>query len=79
MAELCRLEYYVDASDTPQRLGIFSPYPTQNPWLWALRRPHFICDTLLEVPTSALVFPLASPTCATLRRLGLVAFGPYSF
>ena len=57
-----------------QRLGIFSLYPTQNPCLWAPRRPHLICHTLLEAPTSALVFPLASPTFATLRRLGSLAF-----
>ena len=57
-----------------QRLGIFSLYPTQNPCLWAPRRPHLICHTLLEAPTSALVFPLASPTFATVRRVGSPAF-----
>jgi hypothetical protein len=70
LAELWRLGYWVDSTGTPQRLGLFSSYPTQNPYIFAKRRPRFIYRSLLEVPTSTLVFPLGSPTFETFRLRG---------
>ncbi|MFH1313390.1 MAG: polysaccharide deacetylase family protein [Candidatus Eisenbacteria bacterium] len=72
--ELCCLGYQVDSSCTPQRLGVFSSYPTENPYFWSRRTPHFINETLLEIPTSALVFPLGAPTFETFRYSGTMLF-----
>jgi len=74
LAELSRLGYLVDSSATPQRLGVLSSYPTDNPWLTAPRRPTFVSDGLMEIPTSAFAVPLGSPAFTTLRRWGSVAF-----
>ncbi len=72
--ELRNLDYRIDSSSTPQRLGIFSSYPFQNPWLWSKRSPYFIRDGLLEIPTSCLLFPLISPTFLSFRHSGSLAF-----
>jgi len=68
--ELVRLGYRVDCSSTPQRPGILSGYPLKNPWLLTPRQPHWLRDELLEVPTSTLLLPLASPSFAMLRSWG---------
>jgi hypothetical protein len=66
--ELARLGYRVDSSATPQRPGIFSHLPFENPWLFTSRKPHWLTEGFLEVPTSTLLLPLASPSFAMLRR-----------
>jgi len=71
---LHELGYQIDASATPQRLGIFSPYPKQNPWLKTKRQPFFIYKNLLEIPTSCLIFPLGSPSFHTFRKWGSSLF-----
>jgi hypothetical protein len=68
--ELARLGYTVDSSATPQRPGILSSFPGDSPYLWARRSPHFVPPTLLEVPTSCALIPLAAPSFQTLRRVG---------
>lgn len=68
------LGYRVDASATPQRLGLFSPYPRQNPWLCTKRKPFFIFRNLLEIPTTCFIFPLGSPTFHTFRKWGSKLF-----
>ena len=68
------LGYQVDASATPQRLGLFSPYPKQNPWLTTKRKPFFIYKTLLEIPTNCFIFPLGSPSFHTFRHWGSLLF-----
>jgi hypothetical protein len=70
LAELWRLGYGVDSTCTPQRLGIFSSYPAENPYLWSKRAPRFVYRSLLEIPTSAFVFPMGAPTFETFRRWG---------
>ena len=72
--ELQRLGYHVDASVTPQRLGVLSSRIWQSPHLLAPRRPYFVRRSLLEVPTSCLFVPLGSPTFVTFRELGSKAF-----
>lgn len=74
LAILHDLGYDVDASATPQRLGIFSPYPKQNPWLKTPRRPFYIHADMLEIPTTCFVFPLGSPTFHTFRNWGSRSF-----
>jgi hypothetical protein len=68
--ELMKLGYRVDCSSTPQRPGILSSYPLENPWLMAKRKINWLRTGLLEVPTSTFLLPLASPTFAMLRRCG---------
>lgn len=65
---LVNLGYRVDSSATPQRLPIFSSTPYANTWLFARRGLHELAPGLLEVPTSCLLLPAASPTFLTLRR-----------
>jgi peptidoglycan/xylan/chitin deacetylase (PgdA/CDA1 family) len=74
VALLDRLGYLVDASATPQRLGILSSYPRQNPYVAAPRAPYHLTGRLIEIPTSAFLLPLAIPTFRTLRYLGSVIF-----
>ncbi len=71
---LVDLGYRVDSSSTPQRLPIFSSTPYANTWLLARRGPHELAPGLLEVPTSCLLLPAASPTFLTLRRRAALAF-----
>ena len=59
---------------TPQRLPIFSSTPYANTWLFAHRTPYALAPGLLEVPTSCLLLPAASPTWLTLRRRAALAF-----
>lgn len=66
--------YLVDASATPQRLGILSSYPRHNPYLKAPRVPYRLAGRLIEIPTSAFLLPLAIPTFRTLRYLGSLVF-----
>jgi peptidoglycan/xylan/chitin deacetylase (PgdA/CDA1 family) len=73
-ATLEELGYRVDCSSTPQRPGILSSDLLRSPWLRAPREPYFVSGRLLEVPTSCLLLPLASPTFVTLRREASVAF-----
>lgn len=68
--ELFYLGYKVDCSSTPQRPGILSSIPAENPWLFSPRKVHWIRDGLLEVPTSTFMLPLASPSFAMLRGPG---------
>jgi hypothetical protein len=68
IAALVELGYRVDSSATPQRLPIFSSTPYANTWLFARRTPYELAPGLLEVPTSSLLLPAASPTWVTLRR-----------
>ena len=74
IAELVELGYRVDSSATPQRLPIFSSTPYANTWLFARRAPYELAPGLLEVPTSCLLLPAASPTWLTLRRRAASAF-----
>ena len=74
IAALVKLGYRVDSSATPQRLPIFSSTPYANTWLFARRTPYELAPGLLEVPTSCLLLPAASPTWLTLRRRAALAF-----
>jgi hypothetical protein len=74
VAELVELGYRVDSSATPQRLPIFSSTPYANTWLFARRAPYELVPGLLEVPTSCLLLPAASPTWLTLRCRAASAF-----
>jgi hypothetical protein len=74
IAELVELGYRVDSSATPQRLPIFSSTPYANTWLFARRTPYELAPGLLEVPTSCLLLPAASPTWLTLRCRAASAF-----
>ena len=58
----------------PQRLPIFSSTPYANTWLLARRTPYALAPGLLEVPTSCLLLPAASPTFLTLRHRVALAF-----
>lgn len=71
---LVHLGYRVDSSATPQRLPIFSSTPYANTWLFARRGLHELAPGLLEVPTSCLFLPAASPAFLTLRRRAASAF-----
>jgi hypothetical protein len=71
---LVSLGYRVDSSATPQRLPIFSSTPYANTWIRARRGVHELAPGLLEVPTSCLLLPAASPTWLTLRRRAALAF-----
>lgn len=71
---LAELGYQVDSSSTPQRLGLFSSYPFENPWLLSPRRPHFVRPGLLEVPTSSFVVPFGRLSLAAFRKWGALAF-----
>ena len=71
---LVDLGYRVDSSATPQRLPIFSSTPYANTWLFARRGLSELAPGLLEVPTSCLLLPAASPTFLTLRRRAALAF-----
>jgi hypothetical protein len=71
---LLELGYRIDSSATPQRLPIFSSTPYANTWLAARRDLHELAPRLLEVPTSCLLLPAASPTWLTLRRRAALAF-----
>lgn len=68
--ELASLGYHVDCSATPQRPGFLSSLPLENPWLFAPRTLHWLTQGLLEVPTTTLFLPLASPSFAMLREMG---------
>ena len=74
VAALIDLGYHVDSSATPQRLPILSSTPYANTWLFARRAPYELAPGLLEVPTSCLLLPAASPTWRTLRRRASSAF-----
>ena len=74
IAALIDLGYRADSSATPQRLPIFSSTPYANTWLFARRTPYALAPGLLEVPTSCLLLPAASPTWLTLRRRAASAF-----
>jgi hypothetical protein len=74
IAALVELGYRVDSSATPQRLPIFSSTPYANTWLFARRTPYELAPGLLEMPTSCLLLPAASPTWLTLRRRASSAF-----
>ena len=65
---LVALGYRVDSSATPQRLPILSSTPYANTWIGARRGIHDLAPGLLEVPTSCLLLPAASPAFLTLRR-----------
>jgi hypothetical protein len=71
---LVDLGYRVDSSATPQRLPIFSSTPYANTWIRARRGVHELVPGLVEVPTSCLLLPAASPTWLTLRRRTASAF-----
>jgi len=71
---LVALGYRVDSSATPQRLPIFSSTPYANTWLFVRRAPYELAPGLLEVPTSCLLLPAASPTWLTPRRWITAAF-----
>jgi hypothetical protein len=68
--ELVRLGYQVDCSATPQRPGLLSSLPFENPWIFAPRRPYWLRRGLLEIPTSTFLLPLGSAAFAMLRGLG---------
>lgn len=71
---LVALGYRVDSSATPQRLPIFSSTPYANTWVRARRGIHELTPGLVEVPTSCLLLPAASPTFLTLRRRAALTF-----
>lgn len=71
---LVDLGYRIDSSATPQRLPILSSTPYANTWLFARRGLHQLAPGLLEVPTSCLLLPAASPAFLTLRRRAARAF-----
>ncbi|OGL43582.1 MAG: hypothetical protein A2161_21555 [Candidatus Schekmanbacteria bacterium RBG_13_48_7] len=72
--ELAWLDYAVDSSSTPQRMGIFSSYPRENPFIFTRRIPYLINETILEIPTSTFIFPFASPSFQTFRFWGSMIF-----
>jgi hypothetical protein len=74
IAALIDLGYRVDSSATPQRLSILSSTPYANTWLAARRGLHELAPGLMEVPTSCLLLPAASPAFLTLRRRVALAF-----
>ena len=71
---LCDLGYKIDCSSTPQRLGVLSAQLTRNPWLFSRRSPHLLQGSLLEIPSSCFLVPLASPTIHTFRGVGSRCF-----
>ena len=71
---LVALGYRIDSSATPQRLPTLSSTPYANTWLFAPRGLHELAPGLLEVPTSCLLLPAASPTFLTLRQPAASAF-----
>jgi hypothetical protein len=71
---LRELGYRIDSSTTPQRLPIFSSTPYANTWVFARRGVHALAPGLLEVPTSSLLLPAASPAFLTLRLRAALAF-----
>lgn len=66
--ELVRLGYEIDSSVTPQRLPFINSMPFSRGWFLARRRPFELHPGLLEIATSCLLVPAASPTFLTLRR-----------
>jgi peptidoglycan/xylan/chitin deacetylase (PgdA/CDA1 family) len=74
IAALIDIGYRVDSSATPQRLPILSSTPYANTWIGARRGIHELAPGLLEVPTSCLLLPAASPAFLTLRRRVALAF-----
>jgi peptidoglycan/xylan/chitin deacetylase (PgdA/CDA1 family) len=74
IAALSALGYRIDSSATPQRLPIFSSTPYANTWVGARRGIHELTPGLVEVPTSCLLLPAASPTFLTLRRRAALKF-----
>ncbi len=74
IAALIELGYRVDSSATPQRLPFLSSTPYANTWLATRHGVHELAPGLLEVPTSCLVLPAASPTFLTVRRRASLAF-----
>ena len=71
---LSELGYRVDSSSTPQRIGLLSSYPFENPWLLSPRRPTFLRPGLLEVPTSSFIVPFGGLSLAAFRKWGGLAF-----
>lgn len=67
---LAALDYHVDSSSTPQRLGLLSSSPFENAWLLSGRRPHFLRPGLLEVPTTCFVVPFGTMALAAVRDVG---------
>lgn len=67
--ELQRLGYRVDSSATPQRLGLLSSCPGRGRWMRVARGPHLVRPGLLELPTSTILVPAASPAFLTFRRV----------
>jgi len=72
--ELETLGYTVDSSATPQRLSILSSLPYHGAYTLAPRRVRRIRPGLLEVPTSTLLVPAASPTFLIFRHMLSLAF-----
>jgi hypothetical protein len=71
---LAELGYRIDSSATPQRLGLFSSSPFENPWIASPRAPYLVRPSLLEVPTSSFVIPFGSLSLALLRGPGASVF-----
>lgn len=71
---LAELGYLVDSSACPQRLGLLSSFPRENPWLFAPRKPNFIQGGLMEIPTSCFLFPLSINFIRLFRRSGTWLF-----
>lgn len=57
---LQELGYRVDCSSTPQRLGLLTGHPLENPYLFARRTVRAISERLIAIPTTTLVIPFAT-------------------
>jgi hypothetical protein len=62
------LGYCVDSSSTPGRWRILTSCPYHPAWSRSPRSVSFLRPGLLEIPTSTLLIPAASPTFLTSRR-----------
>jgi peptidoglycan/xylan/chitin deacetylase (PgdA/CDA1 family) len=71
---LSELGYTVDSSATPQRPGLLSSHPWENPWLFSQRSPYYRTPSLLEIPTSCMLLPLNRTAFSLLRMPGTLAF-----
>lgn len=68
--QLALLGYTVDSSSTPQRLGLLSSAPFENPWLFSARAPTFLRPTLLEIPSTSFIVPFGRMLLGIARLAG---------
>jgi len=68
--QLALLGYRVDSSSTPQRIGLLSSAPFENPWLFSARAPTFLRPTLLEIPSTSFIVPFGRMLLGIARLAG---------